>query len=71
MEKLVENRLAEKSIGFWLLVGQGISGIAPLVAMTSVLTASAIFAEGSVTLSYILGCYGSIPYSQYNFSIFN
>ncbi|MEM0298727.1 MAG: APC family permease [Thermoplasmata archaeon] len=55
MEKLVENRLAEKSIGFWLLVGQGISGIAPLVAMTSVLTASAIFAEGSVTLSYILG----------------
>lgn len=50
-----ENKLAEKSVGFWLLVGQGISGIAPLVAMTSVLTASAIYAGGSVTLSYILG----------------
>jgi len=50
-----ENKLAEKSVGLWLLVGQGISGIAPLVAMTSVLTASAIYAGGSVTLSYILG----------------
>lgn len=50
-----EAKLAEKTVGFWLLVGQGISGIAPLVAMTSVLTASAIYAGGSVTLSYILG----------------
>lgn len=52
---MVESKLAEKTVGFWLLVGQGISGIAPLVAMTSVLTASAIYAGGSVTLSYILG----------------
>lgn len=52
---MVEPKLAEKTVGFWLLVGQGISGIAPLVAMTSVLTASAIYAGGSVTLSYILG----------------
>lgn len=50
-----EAKLAEKTVGFWLLVGQGISGIAPLVAMTSVLTASAVYAGGSVTLSYILG----------------
>ncbi len=47
--------MAEKSVGFWLLVGQGISGIAPLVAMTSVLTASALYAGGSVPLVYILG----------------
>ncbi|MGC8709055.1 MAG: APC family permease [Thermoplasmata archaeon] len=55
MERFEDNKLAEKTVGFWLLVGQGISGIAPLVAMTSVLTASAIYAGGSVTLSYILG----------------
>ncbi|MVT12841.1 MAG: amino acid permease [Euryarchaeota archaeon] len=55
MKQFEENRLAEKTVGLWLLVGQGISGIAPLVAMTSVLTASAIYAGGSVTLSYILG----------------
>ena len=35
MKQFEENRLAEKTVGLWLLVGQGISGIAPLVAMTS------------------------------------
>ncbi|MGC8617917.1 MAG: APC family permease [Thermoplasmata archaeon] len=54
---MTEGALAEKSVGWGLLVGQGISGIAPLVAMTSVLTASALYAGGSVTLSYIMGLF--------------